>query len=184
MNSKLAQEIEKLLPNSQSKETISFFRQKLDEGNFTRHEDPQNHFCAYFAACDFKNKQLFIGHHKKANLWLFNGGHIDQGENLRETVAREIMEEWGLDINELEVGEPSLITTAEINNPDKQTCRLHLDIWHFVNVNKSEFNPDPLKLAEEFHSVEWVSMDRAREMMVDKGTLEALDYIEANYFNL
>lgn len=182
MENKLGKEIEKLLDKACSEEVALKFRQKLQEGKLTRDEDPKIHFCAYFAACDYKKKQIFIGHHKKSGLWLFNGGHIDEGETLREAVKREVGEEWGLDISDLDVESPALLTTAEINNPIKQTCRLHLDIWHFINIDKDKFNPDPLKLAEEFYSVEWMNLARAREIVKDKGTLQAIDFIESNFF--
>jgi len=184
MKNKLAQEIEKLLINTPSnEETILKFRLNLAGKKLTRDENPENHFCAYFAACDYRSKQFFIGHHIKSGLWLFNGGHIDKDETLRETVAREINEEWGLDINDLKVGSPALLTTTEINNPAKQKCRLHLDIWHFVDVDKNNFKPDPLKLAEEFHSVEWMDSAKVRQMVSDVSTLKAINFIESNYFD-
>ncbi len=183
MKINLAQEIEGLLGKAVSKEVALIFKENLQGGKLTRDENLENHFCAYFAACDYKNKLVFIGHHIKSGLWLFNGGHIDEGESLSETIKREIDEEWGLDINDLEVSAPSLLTIAEINNPTKQTCRLHLDIWHFVNVNKDSFNPGKEKLAEEFYTAEWMNLEKARGIVTDKGTLQALDYIEANCFN-
>jgi len=178
----IAQEIDKLLNESDSN-VAATFRQKLQEGKLTRDEDPYRHITAYFAACDFKTKQLFIGHHIKSGFWLFNGGHVDEGENLHETVEREIGEEWGLDAKDLKIEEPAFLTLTEIENPTKQTCKLHLDVWHFVNVDKNNFKPDPLKLAEEFYSVEWMDMAKAREMAADRSTHLALDFIEANYFD-
>jgi 8-oxo-dGTP pyrophosphatase MutT (NUDIX family) len=180
----LAQEIIKLLNNIPSDEEVVLkFKHNLAEGKLTRDENPENHFCAYFAACDFKAKQFFIGHHKKAGLWLFNGGHVDKNETLRETVAREISEEWGLNINDLNVKEPALLTTTDINNPTKQTCRLHLDVWYFIDVDKNTFKPDLSKLAEEFHSVEWMDLAKAKQMISDKNTLKAIDFVESNYFD-
>lgn len=76
-----------------------------------------------------------------------------------------------------------MLTTTDIDNPTKQTCRLHFDIWYFINVAKNNFNPDPLKLAEEFQSVEWMDLVKARQLVTDKSTLSALDFVEANYFN-
>ncbi|MFZ4648293.1 MAG: NUDIX domain-containing protein [Patescibacteria group bacterium] len=93
MKNTLTQEIENLLENCSTAETAWKFKQKLKEGKLTREEDPENHFCAFFAACDYETKQFFIGQHKKSGLWLFNGGHIDPEENIRETVRREIGEE-------------------------------------------------------------------------------------------
>jgi len=77
MQNKLAIELEKLLDENFSDEVAVKFRQRLKEGKLTKNENPESHFCAYFAACDFKAEQLFIGHHIKSGLWLFNGGHID-----------------------------------------------------------------------------------------------------------
>jgi 8-oxo-dGTP pyrophosphatase MutT (NUDIX family) len=183
MKNRLSQEIEEILDNAFSEEVALKFREKLQAGKLTRDEDPETHFCAYFAACDYDKKQVFIGHHIKSGLWLFNGGHVDKGESLLETVKREIYEEWGLNIDNLDVSAPALLTIAEINNPTKQTCKLHLDIWRFVNVDKEKFKPDPLKLAEEFHCVEWMDLAKARQTILDEGTLQALDFIESNYFN-
>lgn len=184
MENKLAQEIEKLLSSIISdKEIILKFRQNLETEKLTRDENPENHFCVYFAACDFKLKQFFIGHHIKSDLWLFNGGHIDQNETLREVVEREINEEWGLNINDLNVDRPALLTTTEINNPTKQKCRLHLDIWYFVNIDKDNFKPNLLKLAEEFYSVEWMDSEQTKKIVSDKNTLKAINFIELNYFD-
>lgn len=183
MSKQLVQEIEELLDKAVSEEVALIFQERLKDKALTRDENAESHFCAYFAACDYKNKQLFIGHHIKSGLWLFNGGHIDKDETLFETVKREIEEEWGLDASNLEVGSPALLTIAEIDNPTKQTCKLHLDVWHFINVDKNDFNPDPSKIAEEFHSVEWLDLREARKIITDPGTLQALDFIEANYFD-
>ncbi|MHB8904462.1 MAG: NUDIX domain-containing protein [Patescibacteria group bacterium] len=182
MKIQLAQEIEKLLNDHSSSDVVFKFKQKLQEGKLIRDEDLENHFCVYFAAYDYKFKQIFIGNHIKSGLWLFNGGHVDKGENLRETVMREIDEEWGLDINDLKVGFPAMLTLTEINNPTKQTCRLHFDVWHFVDVDKNSFNPNPQKLAEEFYSAEWMDLAKARKIITDKSMLRALDFIESNYF--
>jgi len=184
MKNLLSKEIKVLFGSTSFEEDVLLkFKKNLEGEKLTRDENPENHFCAYFAACDFKSKQFFIGHHIKSGLWLFNGGHIDKDETLRETVAREIDEEWGLNINDLKVGYPELLTATEINNPSKQKCKLHLDIWHFVNVDKNNFRPDSLKLAEEFNSVEWMDLVKARKMVSDKNTLKAIDFIESNYFD-
>ena len=182
MNNRLAEELNELLKGDFPAETVKIFREKLAEGELTRDENPRRHFCAFFAAYDQGNKKVFIGDHKKSGLWLFNGGHIDRGESLNETVKREISEEWGLDANDLIISAPSFLTLAEIDNPLKQTCRLHFDIWHFVKVNLNSFNPNQEKLLKEFHRVEWLDLKEAREKVIDPGTLEALDFIEKKLF--
>jgi len=179
---KLKNEIEGLINGQFSGSDIATrFLQRLEKGELTRDENSKSHLCAYFAAIDPGAKQVFIGHHKKSGLWLFNGGHIDQGETMHETVIREIGEEWGLNGNVFEINPPSLITITEINNPTKQKCNLHYDLRHFVSVDKNKFKPLDENLLEEFHEAGWKSLEEARSLIADKNTLLAIDFIESKF---
>lgn len=165
-------------------EVAKRFLDRLEQGILTKDENPVSHFCVYFAACDPKAKEIFIGHHKKSGLWLVNGGHIDKDETLQGTLKREIDEEWGLDCENLDVGEPQLLTITDIYNPEKQSCRSHYDVWHFVKVDKNTFNPDKNKLAEEFYENKWVNLKEARNLVFkDVNHNKAMDFIENNLLN-
>lgn len=182
--SRLAAELKGLLSSHfLDGETIAKFLQKIEQGSLTRDEDPKSHLCAYFAAYDPDSKQVFIGHHKKSGLWLFNGGHIDEGETIRETLMREIKEEWGLDGKDFEIKPPALLTITEINNPTKQLCNVHYDLWCFIAVDKDSFMPVEAKLLEEFHEAGWKNLEEARNLIKDKSTLLAVDFVENNYFS-
>lgn len=159
------------------------FIDRLEQGALTKDENPVSHFCVYFSAYDPKAKEIFIGHHKKSGLWLANGGHIDKDETLQETLRREIDEEWGLDYESLDVSEPQLLTIADIYNPEKQSCRSHYDIWHFVRVDKNTFSPDNEKLTEEFHENRWSNLEEARKLIKDATSNKAMDFIENNLFS-
>lgn len=182
--SKLAIELKKIIGEKfPSDEMAQKFLERLGQGNLTIDENPQSHFCTYFAAYDPKAKQIFIGHHKKSGLWLVNGGHIDEGETLRETLKREIDEEWGLKYEDFDIGEPQLLTITEIYNPEKQPCRAHYDVWHFVLTDKNTFNPDKNKLIEEFYENRWIGLEEARRLLIkDANHNKALDFIENNLF--
>ena len=158
------------------------FLERVREGNLTKHENPKSHFCAYFAAYDPKAKQVFIGHHKKSGLWLFNGGHIDGDEMIKESLIREIGEEWGLDGNSFQINPPTFFTITKIDNPTKQPCNFHYDIWCFVAVDKNNFNPSDANLLEEFHEYGWKDLEEARKMIIDKNTLLAINFVEKSYF--
>lgn len=178
---KLADEIKELLNNQAfDREIVAKYSDRLKEGYLTIQENPKSHFCVYFAAYDPEVKEIFIGHHKKSGLWLFNGGHIDEGEIIRETLEREIGEEWGMKASDFKTKNPELLTITEIDNPAKQTCKRHYDIWHFISVEKNNFNPNPNKLAEEFHEVRWIKSEKAKEMVIDLGTLKGIDFISSN----
>lgn len=173
----LAKEIQNLVETKFVNSVVAGkFLRRLQEGNLTRDENPLTHFGVYFAGFDQKIKKVFVGLHKKSDLWLFNGGHIDQGELLRETLAREMEEEWGFVHPEAETLDPSLLTITEITS-EKQICRLHYDIWYFIPVNKVNFSPDKSKLAKEFHKIKWVSFAEARKTITDSNTLMALNKI-------
>ncbi|MFH0969156.1 MAG: NUDIX domain-containing protein [Patescibacteria group bacterium] len=179
----LKQEIEELIGSRfKSDELASKFIERINQGGLTIEENPESHFCAYFSAYDPDAKQIFIGHHKKSGLWLINGGHIDKGEIIKEALKREIDEEWGLDFDNFNIKKPALLTITEIYNPEKQPCRVHYDIWHFVPVDKNKFNPDASKLSEEFYENKWLSADEAGKITTDPNTIKAIDFIKNNLF--
>lgn len=182
-NDKLKKDIQELFSKGKFEpEIVEKYYKRLKEGKLTIQENPQSHFCVYFAAYDPKAKEIFIGHHKKSGLWLFNGGHIDEGEIIRETLAREIKEEWGMKANDFEINNPKLLTITEIDNPEKQTCKRHYDIWHFLLINKKSFSPENSKILEEFHEVRWLTPEKAKKIVTDESTIKGIDFISSNLF--
>ncbi|MDD2823364.1 MAG: NUDIX domain-containing protein [Candidatus Daviesbacteria bacterium] len=154
---------------------------RVEEGGLTRDENVLSHFCVYFAAYDPGSKEVFIGHHKKSGLWLFNGGHVDKGEALEETLFREMGEEWGVQIPLQNLGEPRLITVANIinstNNP-RMKCIKHYDIWYFVPVSKASFAPEKERLDTEFSEIGWKNIKEARALVTDPSTIIAITKFE------
>lgn len=181
--SKLAIELEELFKEDKfvGDEMVKRFLVRIREGELTKEENPKSHFCAYFAAYDPVAKKVFIGHHKKSGLWLFNGGHIDGDETIKESLIREIGEEWGLDGSKFEINPPTFFTITEIDNPTKQPCNFHYDIWCFVKIDKNKFKPSDANLSEEFHEYGWKDLEEARKLATGN-TLDAIDFIESNYF--
>lgn len=175
----LHQELKNLIERRFPDDLVSKkFCRRLKEGKLTRDENPVTHFCVFFAAFDAGRKQVFVGHHRKADTYLFNGGHIDQGETLRETLEREMREEWGFVHEAAKTLEPSFITIKNIDPSYRFICRRHYDIWYFVPVDKARFSPDESKLMKEFHQMKWVNFAEARKIITDSNTLTAVDAIE------
>ena len=179
MLGRLAAQLKKIAGSTVGKEKVKReFLKRLGKGSLTRDENPLTHFCVYFAAYDPENQQVFIGHHKKSGLWLFNGGHIDEGELPLEALEREVKEEWGENV-QLDGGyTPSLLTITEIDNLAKQKCRLHYDIWYFIPLSKNSFIPDENLLEKEFHQTGWKAISEAGQLIKDINTLTALEEIQ------
>jgi len=152
------------------------FLQRLSQGSLTRDENPQSHFCAFFAPFDPVAKQVFIGHHIKADRWLFNGGHLDQGETPLEAMKREMKEEWGEEIGPYMLLPEHLLTITDIDS-SVVSCRKHYDLWYFVQIDKNQFKPDEKKLAKEFHQWGWKTEAQAKALCRDQDVGEVLKMI-------
>jgi len=161
-----------------SEKVREYWLKRLAEGNLTRDESDKSHFCAYFLPYDPTSKKVFIVHHKKSGLWLAPGGHIDKGEELMQTLNREIEEELGVKNKVTEKIGPFLLTITPINNPG-HLCREHLDVWYRIPTDGSEFNVDP----REFHETRWLTIEEAKKLVTDPPNIEALDKMEILFTN-
>jgi len=181
MDNTIAQHISSLLSSATiSESTRHLFNQRLSEGKYIRDENPESHFIVYFAAIDTRSRMLFMNHNKKANLWLFNGGHIDKNENPRATMQREMREEWGYVPCHIP-SSPELLTITDVSNP-YAPCRLHFDIWHFIDIPKDSFKPDTEKLITESTEFRWMAINEALKIVTDKSTVEAIHFIVSTFF--
>lgn len=156
------------------------FLARIRRGKLTRSENRFSHFCVYFAAVNPAQNQVFIGHHKKSDLWLFNGGHIEPGELPEAAVVREAKEEWGLRIATTDLPPVALVTLTVIEHPEKQICRDHYDLWYFLPYDASAFHPDGRALATEFFTHGWKSYDEAERLLTSLPTKDALHYLKNN----
>ena len=106
---------------------------------------------------------MFIGNHKKSGLWLFPGGHLDPGEIPTECVKREAKEETDIVLTDRQIGEPSLLTKIEIENPERQKCRVHFDIWFFIAVDQ-KIQMSEEKLSKEYSDWGWLTPEEIRQL--------------------
>jgi len=154
------------------------FSTRIEEGGLTRSENEKSHFCVYFLPFNPKTKEIFIGHHRKSNLWLSPGGHIEEGELILDAVVREVEEELGLEITPESVDSPFILTIAEIDNPP-QVCREHYDIWYLIPTTGQRFSVD----YGEYYETRWVTLDEARELTSDLTHTSALNALERRLVN-
>jgi len=77
-----------------------------------------------------------------------------------------------------DIKEPSLLTVTQIDNPGRQKCVEHYDIWYFIPLSKNSFTPDENLLAKEFLQTGWKTVEEARGLIKDTNTLIALAEIK------
>ncbi len=114
---------------------------------------PDIHLVAYFVIASPEMDQILLVDHKKAELWLPPGGHVDPGENPKETVRREAKEELGIEAEFLR-DEPILLTvTKTVGNVAKHT---DVSLWYLLKGDPhSAFNYD----TDEFNKICWFGID-------------------------
>jgi 8-oxo-dGTP pyrophosphatase MutT (NUDIX family) len=151
--------------------TAEQYRELIAQGGLLRAEDPQRHISAYFLPVDPESGRIHLVHHRKAQLWLAPGGHVEPGERLRDPVAREIAEELGVAIAADDVSPPFLATITEIDNP-RQVCRRHYDLWHLVSLRECQ-----VAGCSEFLDAQWMAWEAARAIVVDPANVLALDVL-------
>ena len=103
--------------------------------------------------------------HKRLNLWLQPGGHIESGETPADGALREAREETGLVVAHPSSG-PWLMHVDVHPGPRGHT---HLDVRYLVQAEDAEPNPG----AEESQQVRWFEWDEALSI-ADAGLAGAL----------
>lgn len=130
-----------------------FFERLNSNQALTREEDPVDHFGSYCIPLNKKTKKIYIGHHKKSDLWLPPGGHIDKNESPKDAAIREFSEE----LNYTVTHEPITLVNADIStiyNPG-YPCRIHFDFWYVVFMN-NDLNFEFSK--REYFTAKWVTI--------------------------
>ena len=85
--------------------------------------------------------------HRKIDLWMQPGGHIDRGETPWEAARREIVEETGLSVR-FAAGSPELVHVSVHDVPGGHT---HLDLRYLFDGG----DVDPVPPAGESQHVHW-----------------------------
>ncbi|MBW2972826.1 NUDIX domain-containing protein [Candidatus Woesearchaeota archaeon] len=133
----------------------------------------------------WKDKTLFV-HHRKLDMWLPVGGHIDPNETFDDAIKREIKEETNLDVELL--NSSGLEPAAHV----KKVLALPFDVnLHSVGDHDhccvfylcKALNPEELKFREsELKNVKWFAKDELDQIPLDdyisKQVVRAFDLIE------
>ncbi len=112
---------------------------------------PPKHLVSYFVVVD--GPHILLVDHKKAQLWLPAGGHVEPLEHPRATVERELKEELGLAPSH-PIGPPAMVTcTTTVGLTAGHT---DVSLWYVVVADREQ----PIAFdAAEFNAVRWFPVD-------------------------
>jgi len=142
------------------KSALQQFKNRIAQGPpYLRDEGITDHFCTFLVPTNIKARKIFLGHHKKADLWIPPGGHIDKGETPQETIRREWKEELGQYLTDERI-ELFDLGVLEIENP-RQSCIRHYDFWHLIHCDMHSFDYE----SREFYDADWIDIKDACQKM-------------------
>lgn len=133
------------------------------------------HFTATaYIVSKFNNEfKVLLHKHKKLNIWIGIGGHVEKDENPVETVLREVKEETNLHIKLIfektllktkdvkELITPQTIIEEKIPPYQSEPAHFHIDHIYFAFCK----NPQNIKISEDYG---WFSSNQLTKLGLEK----------------
>lgn len=114
---------------------------------------PNKHLVSYFVLFDEKQRKILLVDHKKAQLWLPTGGHVEVDEDPLEAVKRECFEELGIEAD-FYWQTPLFLTVTE--TVGLTVGHTDVSLWYVLKGDsQASYHYD----AEEFNSIKWFTID-------------------------
>lgn len=119
-------------------------------------QEPEAHFTASALVLDGARGRTCLVLHRKLDLWLQPGGHVEPDDSTLALAAlREVKEETGLS-GRLDAGSPVHLDIHEIPDRADRPAHLHLDVRFRVVADGVD-----LTLSEESTDVRWWTLAEA-----------------------
>ncbi len=127
--------------------------------------------CLTVGAVLVRNNKVLLFNHPRYNLWLPVGGHIEAGEDLLETLYREIKEESGYEAFEVEVfgskpviqpddAEGAFLISPAFMDRHPAEDREHVGFAYLAKVTTDR---DPTK-SDEHTDMRWFTKEELEEL--------------------
>ena len=114
---------------------------------------PAKHLVSYFLVFDEVRMKVLLVDHKKAQLWLPTGGHVEPNEHPKETVSRECAEELGIEADFWRETPLFITSTVTVGLTAGHT---DVSLWYVLRGDsQASYAYD----REEFNGVGWFALD-------------------------
>ncbi len=140
--------------NEEEKKAHDFIKAFVAEHQqYWSRETLRGHLTASAWVTDIQRSQAVLLHHKKLNIWVQPGGHIDaDDETLIAASIREATEETGL--THLRMVSPEIFDVDVHSIPERKGTpeHLHLDIRFWFEVDNMD-----LQISDESNELKWLT---------------------------
>lgn len=124
---------------------------------------PDNFYRVSVRGIMIKDNKFLLGRHGEDGTWETFGGGLDFGEDLKEALKREILEETGCEVSYVSDG-PILALPHIVHN------RRGLDwFYNFPIYYEVKFDESKIDLSLQYSEVRWFTIDEIQSLNVFEG---------------
>ncbi|MFI5776021.1 NUDIX domain-containing protein [Nocardia sp. NPDC051570] len=136
-------------------QTMSWLRQTDDIFRRIEPATPARHLASYVVLVDPGQRGIYLGQHRKSNLHLPMGGHVEPGEHPRQTARREAAEELDIVADFSVIGDRPLFVTMT-TTVGRDAGHEDVSLWYVIRGSRSrEYHLAPT----EFDAGRWWDID-------------------------
>lgn len=141
------------LEHEHIQDTLSWIQSGAPLFRVRKPDVPPKHLVSYFVLFDEEARKVLLVDHKKANLWLPSGGHVEIDEHPRDAAMRECFEELGIEAEFLKKDPVFLTVTKTVGLTAGHT---DVSLWY---VLKGDHRALYKFETEEFMAIQWFGFD-------------------------
>jgi len=134
-------------------DTLAWIKSGAPIFRIAKPDMPNKHLVSYFVLFDEKANKILLVDHKKAQLWLPPGGHVEPDEDPKDTVRRECLEELG---EQADFWSPKPIFVTSTVTVGLTAGHTDVSLWYVI---KGSHKPSYQFDADEFSSIQWFAFD-------------------------
>ncbi len=137
---------------------MDWLKTNLEIFRIEKPANPPIHLVSYFLVFSPDQSQVLLVDHKKAELWLPPGGHVEINENPKDTVKREAKEKLGIE-TEFIFEKPLFLTVTEtVGNVTQHT---DVSLWYAI-----KWKPEDSLIydKEEFNQIQWLGIEEMQRL--------------------